>query len=116
MRMSASTEHGGADDGAARRLPAGRKAELAAYVAEMGEEFTTKYDRKDRRLRVIYDNGTENDVLQRSLQRALHRDATARFIVEVGRFAHQRLARVGRRGGRRRHRTGFLAAGLRHLL
>ncbi len=57
-----------------------------AYVAEMGEEFTTKYDRKDRRLRVIYDNGTENDVLQRSLQRALHRDATARFIssLEIG--------------------------------
>ena len=36
MHMSASTEHGGADDGA-RRLPAGRKAELAAYVAEMGQ-------------------------------------------------------------------------------
>ena len=57
-----------------------------AYVADMGEEFTTKYDRKDSRLRVIYDNGTENDVLQRSLQRALHRDAAARFItsVEIG--------------------------------
>jgi hypothetical protein len=57
-----------------------------AYVAEMAEEFTTKYDRKDRRLRVIYDNGTENDVLQRSLQRALHRDATARFVtsLEIG--------------------------------
>lgn len=57
-----------------------------AFVADMGEEFTTKYDRRDRRLRVIYDNGTENDVLQRSLQRALHRDATARFItsLEIG--------------------------------
>lgn len=57
-----------------------------AYVADMGEEFTTKYERRDRRLRVIYDNGTESDVLQRSLQRALHRDATARFIssLEIG--------------------------------
>jgi len=57
-----------------------------AYVADMGDEFTTKYERKDRRLRVIYDNGTENDVLQRSLQRALHRDATARFVtsLEIG--------------------------------
>ena len=57
-----------------------------AYVAGMGEEFTTKYDRKDSRLRVIYDNGTENDVLQRSLQRALHRDPAARFItsLEIG--------------------------------
>lgn len=57
-----------------------------AYVADMGEEFTTKYDRKDSRLRVIYDNGTETDVLQRSLQRALHRDAAARFVssLEIG--------------------------------
>ena len=51
-----------------------------AYVAEVGEEFTTKYDRKDSRLRVIYDNGTESDVLQRSLQRALYRDDAARRI------------------------------------
>ncbi len=51
-----------------------------AYVADAGEEFTTNYDRKDSRLRVIYDNGTENDVLQRSLQRALHRDPAARFV------------------------------------
>lgn len=51
-----------------------------AYVAEAGEEFTTQYDRKDSRLRVIYDNGTESDVLQRSLQRALYRDDAARRI------------------------------------
>ncbi len=51
-----------------------------AYVAEVGEQFTTKYDRKDSRMRVIYDNATESDVLQRSLQRALHRDETARRI------------------------------------
>ena len=52
-----------------------------AFVAEMGEEIrTTKDERKDSRLRVIYDNGTENDVLQRSFQRALHRDAAARLI------------------------------------
>lgn len=51
-----------------------------AYVAHVGEEFVTAYDRKDSRLRVIYDNGTESDVLQRSLQRALHRDSAARFI------------------------------------
>ncbi|EQD32873.1 YeeC-like protein, partial [mine drainage metagenome] len=34
------------------------------------------------RLRVVYDNGTESNVLQRSLQRALHRDAAARFITD----------------------------------
>ena len=44
-------------------------------VAEMGKEFVTDYDRRDRRLRVIYDNGTESDSLLRSLQRALHNGA-----------------------------------------
>ena len=51
-----------------------------AYVADVGEEIRTRYERKDSRLRVIYDNGTENDVLQRSFQRALHRDPTARLV------------------------------------
>ena len=42
-----------------------------AYVAELGGEFVTEYERKGRRLRVIYDNGTESNVLARSLQKAL---------------------------------------------
>lgn len=54
-----------------------------AYVAEVGEEFLTDYDRRDSRLRVIYDNGTESDVLLRSLQRALHRDNAGRRITDV---------------------------------
>lgn len=53
-----------------------------AYVAEEKGEFTTQYDRRDMRLRVIYDNGTESEVLQRSLQRALHRDKVARLIAD----------------------------------
>jgi hypothetical protein len=53
-----------------------------AYVAEVGDEFTTQYDRRDSRLRVIYDNGTESDVLLRSLQRALHRDEAGRRITD----------------------------------
>jgi hypothetical protein len=51
-----------------------------AYVAEVGEEIRTKYERRDSRLRVIYDNGTESDVLQRSFQRALYRDEAARLV------------------------------------
>lgn len=51
-----------------------------AYIAEIGEEIRTQYERKDSRLRVIYDNGTESDVLQRSFQRALHRDPAARLL------------------------------------
>ena len=53
-----------------------------SYVAEVGEEFITQYDRRDSRLRVIYDNGTESNVLSRSLQRALHRDDTGRRITD----------------------------------
>ena len=51
-----------------------------AYIAEVGDEIRTQYERKDSRLRVIYDNETESDVLQRSFQRALHRDESARLI------------------------------------
>ena len=51
-----------------------------AYIAEVGEEFMTQYDRRDNRLRVIYDNATQSTVLLRSLQRALHRDEAARLI------------------------------------
>ena len=51
-----------------------------AYIAEVGEAIRMKYERHDSRLRVIYDNGTESDVLQRSFQRALYRDETARLV------------------------------------
>ena len=53
-----------------------------AYVAEENEAFTTSYERRDSRVRVVYDNGTESEILQRSLQRALHRDKMARLISE----------------------------------
>ena len=51
-----------------------------AYVAEVGEGFKTEYDRRDSRLRVIYDNGTESNLLIRSFQRALYRDEAGRLI------------------------------------
>jgi hypothetical protein len=51
-----------------------------AYIAEVGEDFRTQYDRRDSRLRVIYDNGTESNLLMRSFQRALHRDSAGRLI------------------------------------
>jgi len=50
-------------------------------VAEMGEPFMADYNRKDRRLRIIYDNGTESDLLLRSLQRAFYKDDKARRIL-----------------------------------
>jgi hypothetical protein len=51
-----------------------------AYVADVGEEIRTPYGRTDRRLRVIYDNGTESALLLRSLQRALYKDDAGRRI------------------------------------
>ena len=54
-----------------------------AYIADVGKEFVTEYDRKDSRLRVIFDNGTESDLLLRSLQRALGRDEAGRRIVDL---------------------------------
>ena len=45
-----------------------------AYVAEIGEDFKTEYDRRDSRLRVIYDNGTQSNLLARSFQRSLYPD------------------------------------------
>jgi hypothetical protein len=53
-----------------------------AYVAEMGEEFRTEQDRRNARLRVIFDNGTESNALLRSFQRALYKDDLGRRITE----------------------------------
>ena len=55
---------------------------LLAHVADVGDEFITDYGRKDRRLRVIYDNGTESDILLRSFQRALNKDEGGRRITD----------------------------------
>lgn len=54
-----------------------------AYIAGSTEDFVTQYERKDRRVRVIYDNSTEATVLSRSFQKALYRDETARRITEI---------------------------------
>jgi hypothetical protein len=53
-------------------------------VADVGDEFVSDYGRPDRRLRVVYDNGTESDLLARSLQRALYKDKASRRITEPG--------------------------------
>ncbi|MEA0763471.1 GIY-YIG nuclease family protein [Xanthomonas campestris] len=53
-----------------------------AYVAEVGESFRAPNGESDARLRVIYSNGTESNLLQRSLQRALYKDETGRRITD----------------------------------
>ena len=53
-----------------------------AYVAEMDEIYSNAQGRTDARMRVIFDNGTENNMLMRSLQRALHKDEAGRRITD----------------------------------
>lgn len=55
-----------------------------AHVAEMGDVFLNAQGREDARLRVVYDNATESNLLLRSLQKALWRDQTGRRILEPG--------------------------------
>jgi hypothetical protein len=53
-----------------------------AYIAEKGEVTINDQARTDARLRVIFDNGTESNMLMRSLQRALNKDNAGRRITD----------------------------------
>lgn len=53
-----------------------------AYVAEVGETFRAPNGEQDARLRVVYSNGTQSNLLRRSLQRALYKDEAGRRITE----------------------------------
>jgi hypothetical protein len=53
---------------------------LTLYVAEIGDPLKTTAGEVDRRLRVIYSNGTESNLLLRSLQRAFYNDPAARRL------------------------------------
>ncbi len=81
------------DEGVRTTRPFEMKAEISpgrffivggqkAYVAEMGEIEITAQGRTDARLRVIFDNGTESNMLMRSLQRALNKDESGRRITD----------------------------------
>jgi hypothetical protein len=54
---------------------------IILYVAEMGEPLKTTAGEVDRRLRAVFANGTESNLLLRSLQRAFYKDVAARRLV-----------------------------------
>jgi hypothetical protein len=64
-----------------------------AYVAELKDKFTNVYKRQnkdrdddyrtDRRIKVIYNNGTESEVLLLSFRRAINDDSTSRKITDI---------------------------------
>jgi hypothetical protein len=56
-------------------------AGLIAYVAEMGEKHERRKGHHNARLRVIYSNGMESNLLLRSFGAALYKDKSARTIV-----------------------------------
>ncbi len=81
--------------GVRKALPFGRDASILqgnyfvlsgqlAYVAEVGETIKAPNGESDARLRVIYANGTESNLLRRSLQRALYKDETGRRLTDPG--------------------------------
>ncbi len=75
----------------AQHIEAGRRAiepgdffvldGITLYIAEVGEPLKTTAGEVDRRLRVIFANGTESNLLLRSLQRAFYNDPAARRLV-----------------------------------
>jgi Meiotically up-regulated gene 113 len=81
------------DDGTRQTRPFELKAEIQkgawfilggqkVYVAKADAAFTNAQGRTDARLRVIFDNGTESNMLMRSLQRALNGDEAGRRITD----------------------------------
>lgn len=81
-------------NGARQSRPFGRDASIEAgqffvlggqtvYVAEVGETIKAPNGENDARLRVIYSNATESNLLRRSLQRALYKDDAGRRISET---------------------------------
>lgn len=54
-----------------------------AYVAAVGEPQKAPNGESDARLRVVYANGTESNLLRRSLQRALYKDESGRRLTGI---------------------------------
>ena len=54
-----------------------------AYIAEISNERIHGFDKNDYRLRVIFDNKTESDLLLRSMQKALYVDDASRRIISL---------------------------------
>ena len=54
---------------------------VTVHVADVGEPLKTTAGEVDRRLRLVFANGTESNLLLRSLQRAFYNDPAARRLV-----------------------------------
>ena len=81
------------DDGSRKALRFGKDTSIEVgnffilggqlvYVADMGDEFKAPNGESDARLRAVYSNGTESNILRRSLQRALYKDEAGRRLTD----------------------------------
>ena len=81
------------DDGSRKALRFGKDTSIEVgnyfilggqlvYVADMGDEFKAPIGESDARLRAVYSNGTESNILRRSLQRALYKDEAGRRLTD----------------------------------
>jgi hypothetical protein len=77
MRQTEKFHHDGKLEAGDLFVLSGQKV----LVAAAGEVMMKEFGREDRRLRVIFDNGTESNLLLRSLQRALYKDERNRRIL-----------------------------------
>jgi hypothetical protein len=57
---------------------------LTVYIADVGPPQKAPNGENDARLRAIFSNGTESNLLLRSLQRALYKDELSRRITDPG--------------------------------
>jgi len=71
---------------------------LIAYVSEVGEKYEHRKGHHNARMRVIFSNGTESDLLLRSFGASLYKDKTARTIsggTEGPLFRESKATRTG---------------------
>lgn len=66
-----------------------------ALVANAGEWFIQEHGKRDRRLRVIFDNGTEANLLLDSLRRALNKDEKSRRIIPPQAETEEDFSKLG---------------------
>lgn len=64
---------------------------ILCLVDEIGEYVEDAQGRPNPRLRVVYENGTESNLLLRSLNRALYKDETGRKVIQDAQTVEDRL-------------------------
>ncbi|HBN74084.1 MAG TPA: hypothetical protein DD376_05140 [Sutterella sp.] len=70
---------------------------LLCLVDDIIEESGEQYTRDNPRLRVIFENGVETNILKRSLSRALYKDANGRRVIPTAETVTNRMVGLSHR-------------------